>query len=76
MWGREARRLYARFLSENASLPNSICRSLSTFHYLQPDVDWHDAGSFFATQAMPQRPILIADAGFMYAAKMGGQSGS
>jgi len=46
-----------------------------TFHYLQPDVDWHNK-VLFAVEAMQQRPILIADAGFMYAAKMSGQSES
>ena len=44
-----------------------------TFHYLQPDVDWHNR-VLFAVDAIPRRPLLIADAGFMYAAKMSGQS--
>lgn len=44
-----------------------------TFHYLQPDVDWHNR-ILFAIEDMGQRPILIADAGFMYAAKMSGQA--
>jgi len=44
-----------------------------TFHYLQPDVDWHNR-VLFAVDGMAQRPVLIADAGFMYAAKMSGQS--
>jgi hypothetical protein len=44
-----------------------------TFHYLQPDVDWHNK-VLFAVESMQKRPILIADAGFMYAAKMSGQS--
>ncbi|MFH0725022.1 MAG: NAD(P)H-hydrate dehydratase [Pseudomonadota bacterium] len=44
-----------------------------TFHYLQPDVDWHNK-VLFAVETMKRRPILIADAGFMYAAKMSGQS--
>ncbi len=44
-----------------------------TFHYLQPDVDWHNR-VLFAIEEMERRPILIADAGFMYAAKMSGQS--
>ncbi|MFH1672409.1 MAG: NAD(P)H-hydrate dehydratase [Pseudomonadota bacterium] len=43
------------------------------FHYLQPDVDWHNR-VLFAVQEMTKRPILIADAGFMYAAKMSGQA--
>jgi hypothetical protein len=46
-----------------------------TFHYLQPDVDWHNR-VLFAVDAMAHRPILIADAGFMYAAKMSGQAAS
>lgn len=43
------------------------------FHYLQPDVDWHNR-VLFAVEEMARRPILIADAGFMYAAKMSGQA--
>jgi len=43
------------------------------FHYLQPDVDWHNR-VLFAIEEMEKRPVLIADAGFMYAAKMSGQS--
>lgn len=47
--------------------------STIAFHYLQPDVDWHNR-VLFAVEKMVKRPILIADAGFMYAAKMSGQS--
>lgn len=43
------------------------------FHYLQPDVDWHNR-VLFAVDAMAVRPLLIADAGHMYAAKMSGQA--
>jgi hypothetical protein len=46
-----------------------------TFHYLQPDVDWHNQ-ILFEVESMKKRPILIADAGFMYAAKMSGQASS
>lgn len=46
-----------------------------TFHYLQPDVDWHNK-VLFAVERMRKLPFLIADAGFMYAAKMSGQSES
>lgn len=45
-----------------------------TFHYLQPDVDWHNR-VLFSAQDMKHMPFLIADAGFMYAAKMSGQAG-
>jgi ADP-dependent NAD(P)H-hydrate dehydratase / NAD(P)H-hydrate epimerase len=44
-----------------------------TFHYLQPDVDWHNK-VLFAVEEMPHRPTLIADAGYMYAAKMSGKA--
>jgi len=43
------------------------------FHYLQPDVDWQNQ-VLFAIEEMTHRPVLIADAGFMYAAKMSGQA--
>lgn len=43
------------------------------FHYLQPDIDWHNR-VLFTIDEMVNRPILIADAGSMYAAKMSGQS--
>lgn len=45
-----------------------------TFHYLQPDVDWHNR-VLFAIHDMDQKPFMIADAGYMYAAKMSGQAG-
>ncbi|MCD4754392.1 MAG: sugar kinase [Deltaproteobacteria bacterium] len=43
------------------------------FHYMQPDVDWHNR-VLFTVKEMTRRPVLIADAGFMYAAKMSGQA--
>ena len=42
-----------------------------TFHYLLPDVDWHGR-VLAAAQSLPRLPLLVADAGFMYAAKMSG----
>ncbi len=45
------------------------------FHYLQPDVDWHNR-IIFAINDMEKRPLLIADAGFMYSAKISGQAGA
>ncbi|NDV18305.1 sugar kinase [Pseudodesulfovibrio sp. JC047] len=47
--------------------------STMVFHYLQPDVDWHNK-VLLAIQEMEHPPRLIADAGFMYAAKMSGQA--
>lgn len=57
-------------------LVKNLCRlsmDVLVFHYLQPDVDWHNK-ALFAVDDMPRRPQLIADAGFMYAAKMSGQA--
>ena len=67
--GNGSRKLY-RFLAQH--LPEFDFQVL-TFHYLQPDVDWHNK-VLFAVEDMQRRPILIADAGFMYAAKMSGQA--
>lgn len=57
-----------------------LCRNLAqhdlqvlTFHYIMPMVDWHNR-LLLAIQEMPRRPLLIADAGYMYAAKMSGQA--
>lgn len=63
--GDGSRRLYRR-LTER--LPDMDCQVLC-FHYLQPDVDWHYR-VMSAVEKIPKRPLLIADAGFMYAAKM------
>ena len=67
--GSGSKTLYAHL---EKHLPSEKFVSL-TFHYLQPDVDWHNR-VLFAVEAMAKRPILIADAGFMYAAKMSGQA--
>ncbi|MBI9089106.1 MAG: sugar kinase [Desulfobacterium sp.] len=68
--GDGSRKLYG-YLTEN--LPTMAVHTL-TFHYLQPDVDWHNR-IVFAVEAMEKKPRMIADAGFMYAAKMSGQAG-
>jgi len=67
--GDGSRRLY-EYLSRE--LGKRAFRAM-TFHYLQPDVDWHNR-VLFAVEDMETRPILIADAGFMYASKMSGQA--
>jgi ADP-dependent NAD(P)H-hydrate dehydratase / NAD(P)H-hydrate epimerase len=61
-------RLVYKHLSEHAAAmqPQGI-----TFHYLFPDVDWHNR-VLLAMQALPTAPLLVADAGFMYVAKMSG----
>ncbi len=67
--GDGSRRLY-KHLSTHL---NKAHFKVLTFHYLQPDVDWHNR-VLFAIEEMAHRPVLIADAGFMYAAKMSGQA--
>jgi len=68
--GDGSRRLY-HYLAESLG---DMAFSTLTFHYLQPDVDWHNK-VFFALEALPARPCLIADAGYMYVAKMSGMAG-
>jgi len=67
--GYGSRKLY-EFLVENLKK-----RSFDTlvFHYLMPDVDWCNK-ILFVLEELSKRPVLIADAGFMYAAKMSGNA--
>jgi len=67
--GTGSRKLY-EYLTEHLGQNDS---NAITFHYLQPDVDWHNR-VLFAVKEMIIPPVLIADAGFMYAAKMSGQA--
>jgi hypothetical protein len=67
--GHGSRALYAHLVDV---LPGRTYSTLA-FHYLMPDTMWHDK-VLFAVQAMARRPRLVADAGFMYAAKMSGQA--
>ncbi len=67
--GHGSRRLY-EYLVQHAGASRA---GIIVFHYLQPDVDWHNK-VLFALEEMDPRPTLIADAGFMYAAKMSGLS--
>jgi hypothetical protein len=69
--GTGSRRLYEYLANE---LPGRDYKGL-TFHYIQPDADWHNR-VLFAVDTMAERPLMIADAGFMYAAKMSGQAES
>jgi ADP-dependent NAD(P)H-hydrate dehydratase / NAD(P)H-hydrate epimerase len=69
--GDGSRRLYQFLCRHMADFEFDVL----TFHYLQPDVDWHNK-VLFAVQSMRRRPLLIADAGFMYVAKMSGQAPS
>ena len=69
--GHGSRALYAHLERE---LPGLDVTTLA-FHYLQPDAAWLLRVEF-AVDAMPRRPQLVADAGFMYAAKMSGRAKS
>jgi NAD(P)H-hydrate repair Nnr-like enzyme with NAD(P)H-hydrate dehydratase domain len=44
-----------------------------TLHYILPIVDWHNR-VLWAIQEMAAPPLLIADAGYMYVAKMSGEA--
>lgn len=55
-----------------AHLPESSFRTLA-LHYFQPEVDLFKK-MMAAIDLMAARPTLIADAGFMYVAKMGGDA--
>ena len=69
--GRGSREVYRQLLE---ILPELRPRGI-TFHYLLPDVDWHSR-ILMAALALPEPPIMIADAGYMYAAKMSGYAQS
>ena len=65
--GDGSRKLYSR-LAASPSL--SGVRGI-TFHYLFPDLDGHNRVLMALEEAGP-KPVLVADAGFMYVAKMSG----
>lgn len=67
--GKGSRRLYAHLTNV---LPERSFQTIA-FHYLQPIVHWHRKIQGVLAQMNP-RPRLIADAGFMYAAKMSGEA--
>lgn len=67
--GHGSRRLYEHLVQHLGN----FCGRVIVFHYLQPDVDWHNK-VLFTLENMDPRPSMVADAGFMYAAKMSGLS--
>lgn len=67
--GHGSRRVY-EYLSRHVGEHNF---TVLCFHYLLPEVDWHQL-VFWAIEALKERPLLIADAGYMYVAKMSGQA--
>jgi ADP-dependent NAD(P)H-hydrate dehydratase / NAD(P)H-hydrate epimerase len=60
--------LIYRHLSERL---DTISPELIVYHYLQPDVDWHNR-VHLSIEGLENKPLLVADAGFMYVAKMSG----
>lgn len=72
--GAGSRALYRHLADE--LLPSCRWRGL-TFHYLFPDLDGHNR-VWMALEALPDsvRPLLVADAGYMYVAKMSGYAAS
>jgi hypothetical protein len=68
--GEGSRRVY-RFLHEQRIPP---VRGI-IFHYFWPDVDWHSR-LLPRLESLVPKPLLCADAGFMYAAKMSGYAAS
>lgn len=67
--GEGSKHLY-KYLADH--IPNSAVNTLA-FHYFQPDIRLFKR-VVAAIKKMPIRPTLIADAGFMYVAKMGGDA--
>lgn len=67
--GKGSRHLYAHMVD---ILSNRRFETI-TFHYLQPIVHWHKRLQSVLGKLTP-KPRLIADAGFMYAAKMSGEA--
>ena len=65
--GAGSRAIYA-WLEQNLA---QLAPTGLTFHYLFPDLDWHNR-VLMAAQALATRPVMVADAGFMYVAKMSG----
>ncbi|WP_244071807.1 hypothetical protein, partial [Bradyrhizobium sp. Ce-3] len=60
--------LIYKHLTENLPL---LAPDLLVYHYLQPDVDWHNR-VYLCIEDLEKKPLLVADAGFMYVAKMSG----
>lgn len=65
--GRGSRAVYAHLTK---TMPERMVQGI-TFHYLMPDVKWHNR-LLESVRCCPKPPLLVADAGFMYVAKMSG----
>ena len=69
--GKGSMELYGFLASWLSSSDSAALRGL-TFHYLFPNVDGHNRILMALDERKGDPPALIADAGFMYAAKMSG----
>jgi len=69
--GEGSRQLYD-CLADTADKRSEIGYS---FHYLFPDVFWHNK-ILWKIESLSLKPMLVADAGYMYAAKMSGFASS
>lgn len=69
--GDGSRRLYAHLAASLKDARTDARVEGLTFHYLFPDVDGHNR-VLMALEEVDPRPTLVADAGFMYVAKMSG----
>lgn len=67
--GEGSRKLYAHLQNHLGEINFSTI----VFHYILPDIDGHNR-VLITIQELEKKPILIADAGYMYAAKMSGQA--
>jgi ADP-dependent NAD(P)H-hydrate dehydratase / NAD(P)H-hydrate epimerase len=65
--GDGSRQVYARLVEHLSDSHEQFI----VFHYLQPEVDWHNR-ILMKIEDLPERPLLVADAGYMYVAKMSG----
>ncbi len=70
--GTGSTRIYEHLIK---TLRNDTGIDTIVFHYLLPEIDWHNR-ILIKLEDLSDRPILIADAGYMYVAKMSGFSGS
>jgi hypothetical protein len=66
--GNGCARVYERLIR---TLSDNDGMKAITFHYLMPEIDWHNR-ILIRLEDLSERPILIADAGYMYVAKMSG----
>jgi NAD(P)H-hydrate repair Nnr-like enzyme with NAD(P)H-hydrate dehydratase domain len=64
-------RVYRHLAEQLGRLPEDLI----IFHYLLPEVDWHNR-VLIKIEELPSRPVMVADAGYMYVAKMSGFASS